>query len=74
MTAWEIIKERCTGGKRVGSFGYLQQLNVAADIFTDILPRLKNGETEAHIFNNDMEVREALINRGFINTVANIVK
>ena len=67
--AWNEIKKHLVKGKRVGSFGYQRRINLGADIFMSIRESFKDEEAEIKVFNADIEVGEAILNRGFIERV-----
>jgi hypothetical protein len=71
MNAWTLIRDRLTKNERPGSCGHQASLNVAADVFIRIMPLLR--ETPKDIakiaFNEDEEVREALLNRAALKEV-----
>ena len=72
MTAWEILKTKMTEEKRHGSFGYHIEVNRAVDIFTGIIPYLKDEKGEKDAFNADPDVAPALQSRGLSNTLKDL--
>jgi hypothetical protein len=75
MTAWAITKQYFTRGKTPGSTGYLIAPNDAADYYLVIQPHLRQqnkGESES-AFNADTELREALLMRGQLESVRNLI-
>lgn len=63
ITAWGIIKQEMTKGKRPGSTGYFKEVLRAALLFARIVSMLKNHEREVEKFNSDPEATYALLNR-----------
>ena len=70
-TVWSIIKEEITKNDTPNSAGYLFNLNIGSSLFIKILPLLNNKEEEKRVFNLDIDVRKALINSDFLNTLFN---
>ena len=69
ITSWDLVKAQLTKKMRANSVGYQMALNVAAELFTSLVPYLKDEKEAISAFNMDAEVKEALCNRGMLQSV-----
>ena len=66
MNSWQIIKNSFIEETREGSFGRMQVVNDAADLFVKIMQRLTDEKEAKEAFNSDEEVGKAFLSRGQI--------
>lgn len=60
---WDEVKQVATKKSTKGTFGYEKDLCLGAEIFVKIYKHLKDSESELAHFNEDTELREALITK-----------
>jgi hypothetical protein len=63
MNSWEIIKTELTKKSRPNTVGRNIELIQCSDLFMSLNYNLTDRDESLNAFNDDMEVRESLINR-----------
>ena len=63
-TAWQILKAEITKDTTPGTAGYLVEVSKAASLFMALQPVLRARDAGTNAFNADVEVSDAILNRG----------
>lgn len=70
MTTWHHIKTQCTKGSTPRTVRYLNQVNLANDVYMAIRNKLKDLKQADDAFNADTDVTEAICARRQLEDMA----